>query len=266
MKKMLFSALLLCSLGTLYSCFTNPVTGRKTLNLADEADMRSQAAIEYQKFLAANRPIVGTPESEMVKRIGSRIAAATQQYLQSKGQANLISGYQWEYNLVNNNQVNAWCMPGGKVVVYSGILPVTQTETGLAVVMGHEIAHAVARHSNERATDMLVTSYGGQALSALIGTNSSTAGNIINTAVGIGGQGLLLKFSRDQESEADEMGLYLMAMAGYNPDEAVTFWQRMATKGGAGGFELLRTHPSDQTRINNIKRLLPKAKQFYKPQ
>ena len=262
MKKMIFLPALALALSLLPSCFTNPVTGRKTLNLADENDMRAQAAVEYQKFLAANRPIVGTPESDMVKRVGSRIASATQQYLQSKGQANLISGYQWEYNLVNNSEVNAWCMPGGKVVVYSGILPVTQNETGLAVVLGHEIAHAVARHSNERATDMMVTQFGGQALGSLIGSNSAAAGSVINAAVGV----TQLKFSRNQESEADEMGLYLMAMAGYNPDEAVTFWQRMAAKGGNSGWAILSSHPSDQTRINDLKKYLPKARQYYRPQ
>lgn len=266
MKKMLFSALLLCSLGTLYSCFTNPVTGRKTLNLADEASMRTAAAAEYQKVLATSRPITGTPDAEMVKRIGARMQVAVQQYLATINKTDLVSGYQWEFNLINNKEANAWCMPGGKVAVYTGILPYTQTETGLAVVMGHEIAHAVARHSNERATDVMLTQYGGQALSGLLGTNSSGAGEVINAAIGIGGTGLLLKFSRNQESEADEMGLYFMAMAGYNPEEAVNFWQRMGSGGGGKPPEILSTHPSDQTRINDIKRLLPKAKQYYKPQ
>lgn len=266
MKKLLFIPLLAIGCSVMSSCYTNPVTGRKTLNVVSEDEMRTLANTQYRDFLQKNPPVTGTADAEMVKRVGAKLAAATQQYLTSIGQASSIAGYQWEFNLVNNKEVNAWCMPGGKVAVYSGIMPVTQTETGLAVVLGHEIAHAVARHSNERMTDQMLTQFGGQALSSVIGSNSSTVNNIFNGVIGIGGTGLLLKFSRAQESEADEMGLYLMAMAGYNPDEAVTFWQRMsAQSGGNKPPEILSSHPSDQTRINNIKSFLPKARQYYKP-
>jgi predicted Zn-dependent protease len=201
-----------------------------------------------------------------VARVGAKISAAVQQYLTSKGQQSLISGYQWEFNLVNNNQANAWCMPGGKVVVYSGLMPIVQNEVGLAVVMGHEIAHAIARHSNERTSQQLAAQ-GGQALAGLISNNPSTASQIFNTAVGVGGQLSLLKFSRDQESEADQMGLIFMAMSGYNPNEALNFWQRMSAQSkGAKPPEFLSTHPSDATRIANIKSHIPEAMNYYKPQ
>lgn len=262
-KTFIISTVALC-LAALSACFTNPITGRKTLNAVSEDEMRGMAVTEYQKFLVANPPVNGAPEAEMVKRVGNKLATSAQQYLSSIGKADLIKGYQWEFNLVNNKEVNAWCMPGGKVVVYSGILPQTQSEAGLAVVLGHEIAHAIARHSNERFTDQYLTQFGTQALSSVINTNSATVNNIFDYAVGISGTGLLLKFSRNQESEADEMGLYLMAMAGYNPDEAIPFWQRMGSQ-GAKTWELASSHPSDETRIKNIQKFLPKAKQYYKP-
>lgn len=248
------------------ACYTNPVTGRKTLNLVDESTMRTMANQEYTSFLSTNRPVAGTRDAEMVQRIGSKMATSVQQYLSSIGQTNLISGYQWQFNLVNNNEANAWCMPGGKVVVYSGILPLTQNEAGLACVMGHEIAHAISRHSNERASQQMAASFGTQTLGVLSGSNPSAASQVFNVAVGLGAQGALLKFSRDQESEADHMGLIFMAMSGYNPNEAVTFWTRMAAKGGQKPPEFLSTHPSDQTRINNIKKWLPEAMKYYKPQ
>jgi predicted Zn-dependent protease len=265
MRKLFFISVMAIGFSLLSACYTNPVTGRKTTNLVSEQEMRSMAATQYKQFLAANPPVNGTPDAEMVKRVGGRLATATQQYLASIGKADLIAGYQWEFNLVNNKEINAWCMPGGKVVVYSGILPVTQNETSLAVVLGHEIGHAVARHTNERMTDQMITQYGSQALSSVIQTNSAGVNNVFNTVIGIGGTGLLLKFSRSQESEADEMGLYLMAMAGYNPDEAVSFWQRMGSHGGSKPPELLSSHPSDETRIKDIQKLLPKARTYYKP-
>ncbi|MBL7718093.1 MAG: M48 family metallopeptidase [Flavipsychrobacter sp.] len=265
MKRIFFVLSIAISACAFSSCFTNPITGRKTVNAVSEDEMRTMASAEYKKFLAANPPVNGTPESEMVKKVGNKLATATQQYLTSIGKANLIQGYQWEFNLVNSKEVNAWCMPGGKVVVYSGILPQTQDETGLAVVLGHEIAHAVARHSNERFTDQYITQFGTQVLSSVVKTNSDAVNNIFDYAVGISGTGLLLKFSRNQESEADEMGLYLMAMAGYNPEQAIPFWQRMGSQ-GAKVWELASSHPSDETRIKNIQKFLPKAKQYYKPQ
>jgi predicted Zn-dependent protease len=265
MKKFFIILLSVASFSTLYSCYRNPVTGRNTLNLVDESTMRTMANQEYAAFLSTNAPVKGTRDAEMVSRVGAQLASAVQQYLSSTGQQSQISGYQWEFNLVNNNQANAWCMPGGKVVVYSGIMPVVQNEVGLAVVMGHEIAHAIARHSNERASQQ-VAAQGGQALASVLTNNPGTASQIFNTAVGIGGQLTLLKFSRDQESEADQMGLIFMALAGYNPNEALNFWQRMSAQSkGAKPPEFLSTHPSDATRIANIKKHIPTAMSYYKP-
>lgn len=265
--KRLILALSLFLLGSgLYSCYTNPVTGRKALSLVDEGTMRQMASQEYASFLTANRPQKGTRDAEMVQRVGSRLASAVQQYLSSKGQSDLISGYQWEFNLVNNNEANAWCMPGGKVAVYTGIMPLAQNEAGLATVVGHEIAHAVARHASERASQQVAAQFGGQALGAVLGSNPGAASQIFNAAVGVGAQGALLKFSRDQESEADQMGVIFMAMAGYNPNEAINFWTRMSSKGGSAPPEILSTHPSDQTRMNNLRKWIPEAMKYYKPQ
>jgi predicted Zn-dependent protease len=249
-----------------YSCYTNPVTGRKALNLVDEGTMRSMANQEYSKFLAQSPPQAGTRDAEMVQRLGARIAQGVQVYLNQIGQSHLISGYQWEFNLVNNAAANAWCMPGGKVAVYSGILPLSQNEAGLATVVGHEIAHAVARHANERTSQQLAAQFGGQALGAIMGANPGAASQVFGVAVGLGTQGALLKFSRDQESEADKMGLIFMALAGYNPNEALNFWSRMSNQSKSNPPEILSTHPSDQTRIRNIRKWIPEALKYYKPQ
>lgn len=265
MKRKLLAFCLILLSSTLHSCFTNPITGRKSLSLVDDASMRQMANQEYASFLSQNRPQKGTRDAEMVQRVGTRLAAAVQQYLSSIGQQSLIDGYQWEFNLVNNNEANAWCMPGGKVAVYTGIMPLAQNEAGLATVLGHEIAHAVARHSSERASDEIAAQLGTETLGALMGSNPSVASQVFQTAVGIGAQGALLKFSRTQESEADHMGLIFMALAGYNPNEALNFWTRMSAQGGANPPEILSTHPSDQTRINNLKKWIPEAMKYYKP-
>jgi len=266
MKKLLliFSFFVLTT--TIYSCYTNPITGRKSLSLVDPSTMQQMASQEYASFLATNKPQRGTRDAEMVQRVGSRLASAVQTYLNSINQSQLISGYNWEFNLVNNNEANAWCMPGGKVAVYTGIMPLAQNEAGLATVMGHEIAHAVARHSSERASQQLVAQYGSQALSAVLGSNPGAASQVFNAAVGVGAQGALLKFSRDQESEADHMGVIFMALAGYNPNEALNFWSRMSAQSGANPPEILSSQPSDQTRINNLRKWIPDAMKYYKPQ
>jgi len=266
MKRLLLPLALLFSAICLYSCYTNPVTGRKALSLVDESTMRQMASQEYATFLSTNQPQRGTRDAEMVQRVGARMASAVQQYLSGIGQTELISGYQWEFNLVNNNEANAWCMPGGKVAVYTGIMPLAQNEAGLATVMGHEIAHAVARHSSERASQQVAAQFGGQALGAILGSNPGAASQVFNAAVGVGAQGALLKFSRDQESEADHMGVIFMAMAGYNPNEALNFWNRMSSKSGTKPPEILSTHPSDQTRMNNLRKWIPEAMKYYKPQ
>ncbi len=224
---------------------------------------------QYASFLSENRPVAAnnSRDAEMVQRVGVRIANAVGVYLQSVGQQQLTEGYQWEFNLVNDNQANAWCMPGGKVVVYSGLLPLTQNEAGLSIVMGHEIAHAIARHGNERMSQQMAIQLGGVALSTAISTKPAMTQNIFLTAFGVGSQLGSLKYARTQESEADRMGLIFAALAGYNPQEAIPFWQRMAAQGdGQKPPELLSTHPSDETRIANIQRLMPEALRYYRPQ
>lgn len=266
--KLPFVGAVLSAALVLSSCYTNPITGRRALSLVDESQMQQMADQQYVAFLSEHRPVGGASrDAEMVKRVGTRLAGAVQTYLTSVGQQQVIAGYKWEFNLVNDNQANAWCMPGGKVVVYSGLLPLTQNEAGLSIVMGHEIAHAVARHSSERMSQQLAIQAGSQTLGAILSTRPSQAANIFNMAVGIGGQLGTLKFARDQESEADRMGLIFAALGGYNPSEAVPFWQRMAAASGNNKPpELLSTHPSDASRIANIKRLLPEAMKYYRPQ
>lgn len=267
MKK-LFRPLLLCAAAlTFDSCYTNPVTGRSSLNIVPESEMRSMATQQYTTFLSQNPPVAAaaSKDADMVQRVGSRLASAVQTYLSQKGQADLISGYQWEFHLVNNNEANAWCMPGGKVVVYSGLMPLVQNEAGLAVVLGHEIAHAISRHGNERMSQQLAAQGLGATLSIATANNSQQTQNIFNTVYGVTSTLGTLAYSRKQESEADHIGLIFMAQAGYNPNEAVPFWQRMAAKGGAKPPELLSTHPADATRIKDIQKWLPEALQYYRP-
>jgi predicted Zn-dependent protease len=267
MKRILLALSLIAATLSLASCYQNPVTGRTSLNLVDEGTMNSLATQQYTTFLSQNPPVStsGSRDAEMVQRVGSRLAAAVQTYLAEKGQSSLIAGYQWQFNLVNNNQANAWCMPGGKVVVYSGIMPLVQNETGLATVLGHEIAHAVARHGNERMSQQLAAQAGGAALSVALSSKPSQTQDIWNSVYGVGSTLGTLSYSRKHESEADRMGLIFMALAGYNPSEAVAFWQRMGAKGGAKPPEIISTHPSDATRIAQIQKLLPEAMTYYRP-
>jgi predicted Zn-dependent protease len=266
MKKILLALSFACAAVGLEACYKNPVTGRSSVNLVSEGEMRTLASQQYATFLSQNPPVSGgSRDAEMVQRVGSRIASAVQSYLASKGQSELVSGYQWQFNLVNNSQANAWCMPGGKVVVYSGIMPLVQNEAGLATVMGHEIAHAIARHGNERMSQALLAQAGGAALSVAMANKPGQTQGIFNAVYGVGSQLGTLRYSRKHESEADHMGLIFMAMAGYNPNEAIGFWQRMSSKGGQKPPEILSTHPSDATRVRDIQRSIPEAMTYYKP-
>jgi len=250
---------------TFYACRKN-ANGRNTLNLVDDATVVSLSGKQYGEFIAANPPITGTPEAEMVKRVGSKLTVAVQQYLSGIGKTDLIKDYQWEFNLVNNAEVNAWCLPGGKIVVYSGLLPLITSDTDLAIVMGHEIAHAVLKHGSERMSDQLLVQYGGAALSTLLSTKPAETQALFNDAYGVSTTLTVLAFSRKQESEADESGLYYAATGGFNPQAAIAFWERMkANSGGSTTPVFLRTHPSDDTRIKNIKELMPKALTYYHP-
>ncbi|OQY29286.1 MAG: peptidase M48 [Candidatus Cloacimonetes bacterium 4572_55] len=254
-------------LSIMTDCSTVPVTGRRQLNLIPASTINSMSFQQYDEFISSNNLSKNTAQVNMVKRVGVNIQHAVEQYFRNKGKPNELKGYRWEFNLVDDPTINAWCMPGGKVVIYTGIMPICQDETGLAVVMGHEIAHAIAQHGNERMSQQLMTSAGGIALSELLKGESETTQTALLTAYGVGTQvGVLLPFSRKHESEADHLGLIFMAMAGYDPNESVAFWQRMsAQSGGAAPPEFLSTHPSDKTRISNLRKLVPEAMKYYKP-
>ncbi len=249
------------------SCTTVPITGREQFSVVPASLVSSMAAQEYSSFLKDADAVTGTPEAAMVKTVGTRIAAAVERYFKAEGMADRVEDFEWEFNLVVSDEINAWAMPGGKVVVYQGILPVTQNENGLAVVMSHEIAHVLANHGGERMSHALLFQFGGVALSELMQNRPAQAQQLFMTAYGLGGQlGVLLPYSRLQEREADRLGMIFMAMAGYDPRGAVPFWERMAaSKEGKGTTpEFLSTHPSDQSRIAGIKEVLPEAMEYYK--
>lgn len=253
------------SILTLPSCFKNPVTGRKAISLVDAGTMNSLSSQQYQDFLKNHKTSNNTTEGKLVIKVGERIASAVNKYLTDQGRGNLIKDFNWQFNYVVNKEVNAWCMPGGKVVVYSGIMPIAKDEEGLAVIMGHEIAHAVAQHGSERLSQALIQQTGGLALNVAMKDKPQQTQNIFNNLYGIGSNlSAILPFSRKHESEADEMGLIFMAMAGYDPAVAVAFWERMAANSGNSSVPaFLNTHPASSSRIQNIKKLLPKAQKYY---
>jgi predicted Zn-dependent protease len=250
-------------------CSQNAITGRNQLAFQNEADLQSMAAQQYQQFLSQNKVVSasGSKDAEMVRRVGQRLTKAITDYYTSQGLANELAGYKWEYNLVDSKEANAWCMPGGKIVVYSGLLPITQNEAALAVVVGHEIAHALAKHGNERMSQATIQQLGGVALSVAVANKSPEAQNLMLSAYGIGSNVLgVLPFSRKQELEADKYGLIYAALGGYNPQEAIPLWERMeAASGGNKPPEFLSTHPSEGTRIEKLKELMPEALKHYKP-
>jgi len=247
------------------SCASVPLTGRSQLNLIPASEMLSMSYQQYDEFIRTNKLSTDVNNSNMVKRIGYNIQNAVQRYFAENKMSDRLNGYNWEFNLVESPDINAWCMPGGKVVVYTGILPFTQDESGLAVVMGHEIAHAIAEHGNERMSQILLTQLGGMALSEALSSEPQQTQDLWLGVYGIGAQvGILLPYSRTHESEADRLGLVFMAMSGYDPNVAVGFWERMAAqKQGQEPPEFLSTHPSDRTRIEDIKKNLPEAMKYF---
>lgn len=268
MKRSLFYAILAVLLSiALCACTTAPITGRSQLSLVSGSEMLSMSQAEYKKFMTTAKPSTRTKDAAMVKRVGSRIQAAVETWYKQNNRAADLKAYSWEFNLVEGKDVNAWCMPGGKVVVYEGLLPVSQDENGLAVVMGHEIAHAVANHGAERMSQQLLVQMGGTALSVAIANKPQQTQSLWLSAYGIGANvGAILPYSRLHESEADRLGLIFMAMAGYDPRTSAAFWQRMAKmKQGAAPPEILSTHPSDTTRINEIQKHMNEALRYYKP-
>ena len=263
MKKLLLS---LSVVAFLAACSTNAITGRKQLSLFPESTLQQEALTQYQTFLSQNKVVNQntSKDAEMVRRVGTRIAQAITSFYAQKGQSSELDGYKWEFNLVDNKEVNAWCMPGGKVVVYTGLLPVTQNETALAVVLGHEIAHAIARHGNERMSEALLINLGGVVLEEALKTKKSETQTLFLGLYMIGSNlALALPNSRMQESEADKLGLIFMSMAGYDPNEAIPFWQRMAANNKSNVPQFLSTHPSDETRIKKLSALLPEIRSAY---
>ena len=251
----------------LAGCTDVAITGRKQLNLVPDSYINSMALESYNKFLKdpENKLSTDVEKTAMVQRVGVRIADAVEKYMKDNYMSDKIAGYNWEFNTVDSNDKNAWAMPGGKVVVYTGILEIAQDDTGLAVVMGHEIAHAIAKHGSERMSQSLLVLAGGVALDQAMKDDSSGRRTAFMTAYGVGTTvGLMLPYSRTHENEADRLGLIFMAMAGYNPEAAVGFWERMAAdKEGAQMPEFLSTHPAGATRIQNIKNNLYEAMPYY---
>ena len=258
------SALLLLS-----SCGSVPLTGRRQLNLVSDGEILSASATQYKQFISQSQLSSNTTYNAKVTQVGRRLAAATNAYLKQNGYESMLSSLSWEFNVVDSKQVNAFCMPGGKIVVYTGLLNLVgngpHSDDELAAVMGHELSHALAKHANERISNQLLLQAGGKILGAAVNARSQLLGGLINQAYGLGAQvGVMLPFGRKQEYEADKMGLVLMAMAGYDPRYAVNFWQKMsASKGGAQQNELLSTHPSDTNRIKEIQAYLPNALKYY---
>ncbi len=249
----------------LAGCALNLVTGRNQLSLVPESELQLMASSQYNDFLAEHKVLSpGHKDAAMVNRVGERISNAITKYYNSQGQQSVLEGYKWEFNTVDDPAANAWAMPGGKVVVYTGLLPITQTETALAIVVGHEIAHAVAKHGSERMSQAMMQQLGGMALQVALSQKPQETQMLFMQAYGIGSTvGAVLPWSRQQETEADQYGLIFAAMAGYNPQEAIPFWERMSNAGGAKPPEFLSTHPSDETRIRKLKQFMPEAMKYY---
>jgi len=251
--------IVLGTLALIFSCASNPFTGKKTLALVPNAQLFPTAFAQYNQFLTENKVVTGTSDAQMITRVGQRIAVAAERWLNANGHQGYLNDYKWEYNLVDDPTVNAWCMPGGKIVFYTGILPIANGETGVAAIMGHEVAHALANHGQQRMSAAYIQQ--GLAVAGNIAIKDEKSRNAFNQYYGIGSQvGVMLPFSRAHENEADKIGLYLMAIAGYNPAEAAELWKRMkANSGGQSAPEFLSTHPSNDTRIANLTTLAPKA-------
>lgn len=249
----------------LASCSSVLLTGRKQLLLVSDAEVLTSSFQSYKQFIDSVPASKDKVNTALVKKVGKSMSTVVENYLKSNGMEAEIANFAWEFNLVKDTSVNAFCMPGGKVVVFEGILPITKNETGLAVVMGHEIAHAIAKHSNERMSQQMLLQYGASITDILLVDKPAATRTTINTIYGIGAQyGVMLPYSRKHEYEADRLGLIFLAMAGYNPNESISFWERMAAKGSNAPLEFMSTHPSDANRIAKLKELLPEALQYYK--
>jgi predicted Zn-dependent protease len=249
---------------TIQSCSTVPLIGRKQVSLFPESEMVAMSLTNYSQFLNENKLSANKAQFDMVKRVGSKMSVAVEKYLKDNGFQDRIADFKWEFNLVQDDTPNAWCMPGGKVVFYTGIMPLAKNDAGVAVVMGHEIGHAVARHGNERMSQQMLVQFGGIALSEAIKTKPQETQAIYQTVFGVGAQlGVMLPYSRQHEYEGDKLGLIFMAIAGYDPKEAIGFWERMAANSSGKTPEFLSTHPVEQNRIEAIRQFLPEAMKYY---
>ena len=270
MNKVLLSAAAIVAAFTIIACSRNAISGRNQLSLVSETEMQNMAKTEYKQFLSESKVVSpsASKDAEMVRRVGQRIASAVNSYYTQQGLSNQLQGYQWEYNLVDSKEVNAWCMPGGKIVVYTGLLPISQNEAALAVVVGHEVAHALLQHGKERMSQGLLQQFGGVALQAALSSKPAQTQNLFMTAYGVGSNvGYLLPHSRSQESEADKYGLRFAALAGYNVREAIPLWQRMkAASGGSSTPAFLSTHPAEDQRIADLSKIMDETiRDYYKP-
>ncbi len=260
MKQIIYAALLLL----FTACSTVPLTNRRQFTAIPSSQMLSLSNESYNTVLQTEKLSNNKQATQDIRVVGNRITKAVEEYLRSINRLSLIDGYNWDYNLLASETMNAWCMPGGKIVFYEGILPVCKNDNGIAVVMAHEIAHAIANHGNERMSQQMVVEMGGIALSEAMSEKKEQTAQLALLAFGVGTQlGVMLPYSRKHESEADEMGLYFMAMAGYDPREAPLLWERMQQAGSNGTPEFLSTHPNPETRINQLNKLMPKALEYY---
>jgi predicted Zn-dependent protease len=263
MKKYLKNLLVVALIAA--ACSTVPLTGRKQLNLVSNEEILTSSFHQYDEYIKTAPLSKDKKNTELVIKVGKRIASAVEQYMKNNGMEDQIKEYQWDFHLVADATPNAFCMPGGKIVVYEGILSYTQDETGLAVVLGHEVAHAVAKHSNERMSQQVIVSIGGEIVNVAVNKKSDLVKQLAPTIYGLGAQyAVMLPYSRAHESEADHLGLIFMAMAGYDPAMAEGFWLRMS-QSGSKTPEFLSTHPSDQTRVTKIRSWLPEARKYYSP-
>ncbi|MBP9020890.1 MAG: M48 family metallopeptidase [Syntrophobacterales bacterium] len=262
-RNVIFIVLLLACL---LACTTVPLTERRSLNLVPDSDILSLSLQQYQETLGKSKLSQDEEKVLMVKRVGERIARAAEEFMRESGREADIQGYEWEFNLIDDPKtVNAWCMPGGKVAVYTGILPIAKDETGLAVIIGHEVAHAIAKHGNERMSQAMLVQLGGIGLSIALAQKPAATRRIFQEAYGVTTEvAYVLPYSRLQEAEADRIGLVLMAKAGYDPREAVALWERMNSRESGRTVEFLSTHPVPESRIKNIRSLIPEAMRYYK--
>lgn len=264
--KLTLTTLFLATLLVVAGCATVAVTGRQQLNLVSNEELIPMSAQQYSDVIKKGPLSTNVEQTAMIRRVGVNIQKAVERYMANAGKSSELAGFSWEFNLIDDPKtVNAWCMPGGKVAFYTAILPICKDETGVAIVMGHEVAHAIANHGRERMSQQMAAQMGLSVLSVAMGQNPTMSQDLLMQAVGAGTQLGMLKFSRQHESEADHMGLIFMAMGGYDPNQAPLFWERMSSmSGGQQPPEFLSTHPSHETRIQDLKGWIPEAMQYYK--